>query len=291
MAPAAPGIEAATVIDDSTVEIRTKAPDPVVLQGLPFLFVMSKAWSERNASADPASGANPTSHANLNANGTGPFKVTGRTPDQQTTLAPHAGWWGKPAHNLTEVTFRPIKADATRLAAIVSGEIDMMFPVAPQDVQRLASTPGVRILTGQGVMTVFFGLDQGRAELLDMPGTGKNPLKHRPLAGIQDARNDVEGDQALGIAALGVDGEGDAGSPEDQLGFVQLRVQGGRRCLGEPGGDANSPISSKAEITADALRCVNERRSANDMPWTSSRSETRRGRPPRRFAASREGGG
>ena len=179
MAPAAPGIESATVIDDSTVEIRTKAPDPVVLQGLPFLFVMSKAWSEKNASAEPASGANPTSHANLNANGTGPFKVTGRTPDQQTTLAPHAGWWGKPTHNLTEVTFRPIKADATRLAAIVSGEIDMMFPVAPQDVQRLSTTSGVRILTGQGVMTVFFGLDQGRAELLDMPGTGKNPLKDK----------------------------------------------------------------------------------------------------------------
>jgi len=179
MAPAAPGIESATVVDDFTVDLKTKAPDPVVLQGLPFLFVMSKGWSEKNASADPASGANPTSYANLNANGTGPFKVKDRVPDQQTVLIPHAGWWAKPQHNLTEVVFRPIKADATRLAALVSGEIDMMFPVAPQDTQRLTGTPGIRILTGQGVMTVFFGLDQGRAELLDMPGTGKNPLKDR----------------------------------------------------------------------------------------------------------------
>jgi hypothetical protein len=120
---------------------------------------------------------------------------------------------------------------------------------------------------------------------------GEAALEHRPRAGIKDARNDVEGDQALGIAAFGVDGEGDAGPPKDQLSFVRLRVQGGRRCLGEPGGDACSPISSKAEVTAVALRCVYERRSANDMPWPSSRSETRRGRPPRRFDASREGGG
>jgi peptide/nickel transport system substrate-binding protein len=179
MAPAAPGIVSARKVDDNTVELTTKAPDPIVLQGLPFLFIMSKSWSEKNASADPGAGASPTTYANLNANGTGPFKVKERVPDQQTVLLPHGGWWGKPAHNVTEVVYRPIKADATRLAALVSGEIDMMFPVAPQDKQRLESTPGIRVLQGQGVMTVFFGLDQGRAELLDMPGTGKNPLKDK----------------------------------------------------------------------------------------------------------------
>ncbi len=45
MAPAAPGIVGATKVDDFTVDLTTKAPDPIVLQGLPFLFIMSKSWS------------------------------------------------------------------------------------------------------------------------------------------------------------------------------------------------------------------------------------------------------
>jgi len=192
MAPAAPTLADARVIDAKTIELVAKAPDPTFLQGLPFIFMMSKTWAEKNGSLEPGEGAAPTTYANSNTNGTGPFKVTGRTPDQQTTLVPHDKWWDKPKHNLTQVVFRPIKADATRLAAIISGEIDMMFPVAPQDIQRLSSTAGVRVMQMPSLMTVFFGLDQRRAELLDMPGTGKNPLKDKRVRQAMNMAIDID---------------------------------------------------------------------------------------------------
>ena len=39
---------------------------------------------------------------------------------------PHAGWWGKAEHNLTEIVFTPIGSDATRVAALLSGEVDVV---------------------------------------------------------------------------------------------------------------------------------------------------------------------
>ena len=52
-----------------------------------------------------------------------------------------------------------------------------MYPVPLQDVPRLESTAGVEALQGPELRTIFLGFDQHRDELLDMPGTGKNPFK------------------------------------------------------------------------------------------------------------------
>ncbi|MGE0717915.1 MAG: ABC transporter substrate-binding protein, partial [Alphaproteobacteria bacterium] len=125
-------------IDDHTVELVTKAPDPILDQNLPAVFIMSKAWSEKNRTAEPVRGiVGNESHANLHENGTGPFKLLDRVPDTRTVIVPNADWWGKPQHNLTRVEFKPIGNSATRVAALLSGEIDMMFPVPLQDVARL----------------------------------------------------------------------------------------------------------------------------------------------------------
>ncbi|MGE0724706.1 MAG: ABC transporter substrate-binding protein, partial [Alphaproteobacteria bacterium] len=137
-----------------------------------------KAWSEKNRTAEPVRGiVGNESHANLHENGTGPFRLLDRVPDTRTVIVPNADWWGKPQHNLTRVEFKPIGNSATRVAALLSGEIDMMFPVPLQDVARLKRSAGVKVLEGPELRTVFFGFDQWRDELMDMPGSGKNPFK------------------------------------------------------------------------------------------------------------------
>ena len=55
-----------------------------------------------------------------------------------------------------------------------------------------------------------------------------------PLAAAEHARNDVEGDQPLGIAALGVDREGDADAAEEQLGLAPAQLELGLRGLRQP---------------------------------------------------------
>ena len=84
-------------------------------------------------------------HANRNTNGTGPFMLKSRDVDTRTVLNAYAGWWDKPKHNLGEVTFMPIKSDATRTSALISGNIDASVSVPLQDVPRLQSS-GVEVV-------------------------------------------------------------------------------------------------------------------------------------------------
>ncbi|MCC7276460.1 MAG: ABC transporter substrate-binding protein [Alphaproteobacteria bacterium] len=168
----------ARAVDDHTVELITASPDPILDQNLPAVFIMSQAWSEKNNTAAPVRGiVGNESHANLHENGTGPFRLLDRVADTRTVLVPNPQWWGKPQHNLDRVEFKPIGNAATRVAALLSGEIDMMFPVPLQDIPRLKRSPGVKVLEGPELRTIFLGMDQWRGELLDMPGTGKNPFK------------------------------------------------------------------------------------------------------------------
>jgi peptide/nickel transport system substrate-binding protein len=94
-------------------------------------------------------------------------------------LVNNPNWWGKPEHNLTEVVFTPIGNDATRMSALVSGEVDMMEPVPLQDAERLKANPALKILQASELRTVFIGLDVYRDELLHSSVKGKNPLKDK----------------------------------------------------------------------------------------------------------------
>ena len=60
---------------------------------------------------------------------------------------------------------------------MLSGELDLIYDVPIQDVDRLKSDPNVDVLQAPELRTIFLGFDQHRDELLDMPGSGKNPFK------------------------------------------------------------------------------------------------------------------
>jgi peptide/nickel transport system substrate-binding protein len=81
--------------------------------------------------------------------------------------------------NVDEVVFQPIGADATRVAALVSGEIDLINDPPPQDVPRLKQTPGIKVLEGVENRVVFIGMDQQRDELLYSDVKGRNPFKDK----------------------------------------------------------------------------------------------------------------
>ena len=103
--------------------------------------------------------------------------VKSRETDVKTVMVPNPKWWDTPKHNLTEVIMTPIGSDATRVAALLSGEIDMMYPVPVQDMKRIDSNPATEVLAGPELRTIFLGMDQERDELLYSSVKGKNPFK------------------------------------------------------------------------------------------------------------------
>jgi peptide/nickel transport system substrate-binding protein len=165
-------------VDDLTVEFQLTAPNPIFLQHLDSLWILSKAWAEKNKVTKPLDFKNKEeSFASQNANGTGPYILVSRAPGTKTTYKRNPAYWKPLDGNVQEIVFTPIGNDATRLAALVSGEIDFVLDPAPRDVARLRSTSGVKIVDGPENRVVFIGMDQGRDELLYSNVKGKNPFK------------------------------------------------------------------------------------------------------------------
>jgi peptide/nickel transport system substrate-binding protein len=167
-------------VDDTTVEFKLLEPNPIMLEHLTTVQIMSKAWSEKNKVVRPLDfSAKEESFASTHANGTGPYVLKAREPDVKTVMVRNPDWWGKPEGNVTEVTYLPIKSDATRISALISGNVDLVLDPPPQDVPRLRKQAGVRIIEGPENRIVFFGFDQNRDELLYSDVKGKNPFKDR----------------------------------------------------------------------------------------------------------------
>jgi len=179
-------------IDDYTIELTTPNPSPVLMQEMTFLYIMDKEWSEANNTTQAANvkDKNGAGYANLHANGTGPFKVVERQPDVRTIFEVNPNYWGPLPQGVDRVEFTPIKEAATRVAALISGQVDLVYPVPVQDWQRLESADGVKPLAGPEARTIFLGMDQSRDELLYSSVKGKNPFKdHRVREAFAHAIN------------------------------------------------------------------------------------------------------
>jgi len=165
-------------IDPLTVEFRLDKVNPIFLQHLDALWILDRQWSEKHKVTKPLDFKNKEeSYASFNANGTGPFMLASRAPGIKTVYKRNPAWWDKPSGNVQEIVYTQIANDATRLAALISGEIDFVLDPAPRDVARLRGTSGVKVIDGPENRIVFIGMDQQRDELLYGSVKGKNPFK------------------------------------------------------------------------------------------------------------------
>jgi len=167
-------------IDDATIDVVTAEPFPILPDTINSWYMMSRAWSEKNNATTPVDVRKGKENAaTLKANGTGPFMLKAREPGVKTVLVNNPAYWEKVESNVTEAVFTPIKNDATRVAALITGEIDMMEPVPLQDVEKLRTNGDLVILQGPELRTIFLGMDQSRDELLFSSVKGKNPFKDK----------------------------------------------------------------------------------------------------------------
>ncbi len=169
----------AVKVGANAIEIVTRVPDPVLPDKLTRVVMMSKAWAEANKSVQPQNyAAKEETYAARNAMGTGPFVFRSRVPDERTVMTRFRDHWDKSVQtNVDELILQPIASDATRIAALLAGDIDITNFVPAQDLERLRRDPRVKIVDGQENRTLWVGFDQTRDELLYSDVKGKNPFK------------------------------------------------------------------------------------------------------------------
>ncbi|WP_157017995.1 ABC transporter substrate-binding protein [Mesorhizobium xinjiangense] len=167
-----------TKIDDYTVEVKLKTPNPILHYEWDTWYIMDKEWAEAEGAVEPVSAkdTNPGPAA-FRANGTGPFKIVSHEPGVKTVFEPNEDWWGTPEHNLTQVVFTPIASDGTRVAALLAGDVDLIDPVPVQDIPRVEADPNADALTGPELRVIHLGFNQFRDELPTSDIKGKNPFR------------------------------------------------------------------------------------------------------------------
>jgi peptide/nickel transport system substrate-binding protein len=165
-------------VDDYTVDVKLKTPNPILFAEWDTWYIMDKEWCEEVGAVKVVSAkdTNPGPSA-YKANGTGPFKITSHAPGVKTVFEPNKDWWGTPEHNLDKVVFTPIASDSTRVAALLSGDVDLIEPVPVQDIDRVNADPNTEALTGPELRVIHLGFNQMDDELKSSNIKGKNPFK------------------------------------------------------------------------------------------------------------------
>src|SRR5258706_11401962 len=167
-------------VDEHTVELTTREPNPVMLETVALLQIMSKARCEKNnvqRAQDFA--AKEETYASRNANGTGPYMLTSREPDVRSVFKRNPNWWGKFEGNVDEIVYTVVKSDATRMAALAAGDIDFVLDPPNQDIEKLQKDPRIHIYREPENLGFFLGMDQSRDDLLHSDVKGRNPFKDR----------------------------------------------------------------------------------------------------------------
>jgi len=187
-------IKQVRALDAHTVEMETHAPFSILPSVLSMVLMMSQKWCEENQATSPADLRKGVENpASFKTNGTGPYKLRERQPSVRTVLERNDKYWGKVEGNVREVVLTPIGNDATRVAALLSGGVDVIEPVPVQDMARINANPNVQVLSGPELRTIFLGMDQKRDELLYSSVKGKNPFKDKRVRQAFYQAIDIEG--------------------------------------------------------------------------------------------------
>jgi peptide/nickel transport system substrate-binding protein len=171
------GVLEARKVDDLTVDLVLEAPDAVLPEKLIYVGMMSKAWSAAHGVLEPQNyNAKQETYAVRNTNGTGPYVLKSYESDVRSVLVANPSWWGQRG-NVDEAIYVVIQSDATRLAALVSGQVDFVIDPPFQDVPRLQKEGRFKLTQITDIGTQYLGFDQSRDELQFGDVKGRNPFK------------------------------------------------------------------------------------------------------------------
>ncbi len=176
-----PAYKSSAKVDDYTVDITLTGTYPFLLNDLTNILIFDKKWLVKHHSEKPTDlGAKVEGYTTYHANGTGPFMLVSRQPDAKTVFVKNPKWWDTPQHstNIDRIELIPITSDATRVAALLAGEIDFTENVPVQDLPRLKASPNVKVLERTDLRTIMLGINR-HASLADGSPNPFNNIKVR----------------------------------------------------------------------------------------------------------------
>ena len=176
--PAVRTIATAEAVAPDTIELTTTVPDPILLSELCNFFIMSRAWAEAHGSSSaysPTRNAGTENWATRHANGTGPYILDAYETGVRVALKRNPAWWDPQGGNVDTASILTIGNDATRIAALLSGSIDVIIPV-PEQAAGAMTQRGLQVLRGRRLAVMFLGMDMARPKLLYADGTDRNPF-------------------------------------------------------------------------------------------------------------------
>lgn len=169
-------------VDQRTVRIETRFPDPGLQDKVRQIYIMSERWAEAHDARIPVNvSAGEENHASRHANGTGPFIVKEFEPNGRLVMVRNPDWWGfeRYPHNLDRIEFTPIADPEERLAALLRGDLDLLIGVPFSALDRIKSTPGLKLAQASQPRTAYLAFDQAAPELRSSQVRGRNPFDDR----------------------------------------------------------------------------------------------------------------
>jgi peptide/nickel transport system substrate-binding protein len=167
------GVKSVEVTGPRTFVIHTGEPYPLLPNDLSNLFILPRSLGADVPSTDFNSGKA--------AQGTGPFRFESYKPGDQLVLVRNPAYWGKPPI-WDRVTYRIISNPAARVAALLSGDVDMIDNVPTTDALRLAKDTRIAISQCPSLRLIFIGLDSFRdTPLGDVTGPNGEALSRNPF--------------------------------------------------------------------------------------------------------------
>jgi peptide/nickel transport system substrate-binding protein len=173
------GVTEIRAADDFTVEIVTDGPNPLLPNNMTNIMMMDAGWAAENgAEAVQDYAAGEDTFAARNTNGTGPYILESREADVRTVLSANPDYWGIGEFPLaaSEIIFTPIQNPATRVAALLTGEVDFIQDVPVQDLERVSEAEGIGLATAPQNRVIFFGMNVGDDDLTLDNVEGANPF-------------------------------------------------------------------------------------------------------------------
>ncbi|MBI2960926.1 MAG: ABC transporter substrate-binding protein [Betaproteobacteria bacterium] len=162
------------VVDAHTLRLKTATPYAMVPPDLNSVFIVSRRAAANAATEDFNSGRAMV--------GTGPFRFVRFARGDRVELARNDAYWNKEARPAWDrVTFRIMPNDPARLAALLSGDLDLIEQIPTADLARIRAHGGLRIEQKVSWRTIFFHLDQGRAQPPTIADKAGKPLAANPF--------------------------------------------------------------------------------------------------------------
>ena len=221
--------------DPYTARLKLKNPDPLVAGPLSSIFIVSHTAAKDASPSDFQSGKA--------AIGTGPYKFVSYTPDDRLVLVRNDDYWGgKPAWD--KVTFRIISSDASRVAALLAGDVDVIDFVPPGDVKRIEGDSKTAVYKGPSARLMYLALDVGRSPTPYATDADGKPLAKNPMQDLRVRKAmaiAINRDALVSQVMYGVADPANEVVPEGTIGFdptmpkLNYDPEGAKKLLAEAG--------------------------------------------------------